>query len=153
MSVTGVAKPAVEPEVGLVIATLGAVTFTFTIPEVTTVPTESVTRAVRATMPAAEGVQATEYGALRAVPTTTVPARNSTFATERPAAALALAVSVVEAPTPTPAPLTGVVKLTEGAKAETVTLTPGEVTLNPLLSTTRAVRVTAPTGEAVQVTA
>jgi hypothetical protein len=45
--------------VGEVIATLGAVTVTFTLDEVTTVPFESVTLAVRAVMPATVGVQLT----------------------------------------------------------------------------------------------
>jgi hypothetical protein len=50
----------VDPAVGAVSATEGAVTVTFTVAEVTLVPFESVTRVVSAKTPAADGVQLTE---------------------------------------------------------------------------------------------
>ena len=49
----------IVPAVGAVRVTVGAVTMTFTIADVTAVPLESVTRAVSAVMPAAVGVQLT----------------------------------------------------------------------------------------------
>ena len=59
VSVTGVFTVTVDPAVGAVSATLGAVTLTLTIVDVTTVPLESVTLAVSAVIPEADGVQLT----------------------------------------------------------------------------------------------
>ena len=61
VAVSAVIAPRVTPApaVGLVRTTLGAVTFTLTTEEVTAVPFESVTRAVRAVIPEAVGVQLT----------------------------------------------------------------------------------------------
>jgi hypothetical protein len=152
VAVSATATPSVTPEpaVGLVMATLGAVTFTFTTEEVTAVPFVSVTLAVRAMMPAAVGIQLTEKGAARAVPTTVVPARKSTRATVAPPAAVALAVRVLATPRGRFVPLAGSVTETVGTLVATVTLTADDAITAELESVTRAVSETRPAVVGVQ---
>ena len=59
VSVTGAFTVTADPAVGAVKVTLGAVTLTLTIADVTVVPLESVTLAVSEVIPDAEGVQVT----------------------------------------------------------------------------------------------
>jgi hypothetical protein len=111
--------------------------------EVTTLPNESVARAVTAVGPEAAGVQARVNGALVTVPTGTPEARNSTWVIIAPAVAAAEAVRFTAVPTTA-------VELLAGAVSETlvattpVTVTPEEVAVPPKVSVTRAVRVVLP---------
>ena len=57
---TATPKVTPAPDVGAVSATLGTVTVTFTLADVTVVPLESVTRAVSAVTPEAVGVHVVE---------------------------------------------------------------------------------------------
>ena len=150
VSVTGVPRVAPEPAAGAVSAMLGAVTLTFTITDVIETPFESVTRAVRAVMPAAVGVQFTVKGADNAVPILVVPARKSTRLTMAPPLATAVAVSAVVVPSATDVPLVGTVMATVGAAAATVTLEAAEVAVVPFESVIFAVRETPPVAVGVQ---
>ena len=147
-------KTTALPEAGAVKVTDGPVTLTLLTGEVEVAPPESVTRALSATMPVLVGVQATEYGELSAVPTTVVPAKKSTRATVALPAAVAVAVSVAVVPSATVAPLEGVVRLADKdpAAADTFTLMGAEVTIVPLESVTRAVRIEVPATAGVQLT-
>lgn len=84
-----------------------------------------------------------------AVPTSVVPTRKSTFVTVAGLTAVALAVSATVEPTGAPAPVSGLVIVTEG----TVTFTPTavEVAVIPDASVARAVRLTTPAVEGIQV--
>lgn len=143
----------VEPAEGEVTEIVGAVTFTFTALEVTTAPVESVTRAVRATTPEADGDQVMEYGAVKVVPMTAVPARNSTRVTVAAPGAVAVAVRLTEVPSATELPVVGAVRVMVGADdTGTTTFTTDEVTVVPLESVTRAVRAKTPDAEGDHVT-
>ena len=151
---TGDPTETVVPFEGEVIATVGDAageveTVTLTAGDVIGAPLESVTRAVRETAPVVVGVQFTVYGAEVAEPTRVAPARKSTLATVAGDTAAAFATRGTTAPTVTPEPLKGLVKTTDG----TVTLTTaGEETAeNPPVSTARAVRLTEPAVDGIQV--
>ncbi|MCX6950592.1 MAG: hypothetical protein NTV51_00145 [Verrucomicrobia bacterium] len=119
---------------------------TLTALEVTAAPFESVAFAVRETVAAAVGVQVTEFDEPDAgpttVPTSVVPAKNSTLASVAVPTAVAVAVSVTAELTLTVEPAEGAVNETLGAV--TLTLTAVEVTVTPLESVTRAVREVMP---------
>ena len=72
------------------------------------------------------------------------PTRKSTRVTVAPPKAAALAVSVGDVPSATEAPLAWLAMVIVGTDVATVTLTAAEVTVVPVESVTRAVRVTAP---------
>ena len=140
---------------GLVIATdkPEAAAVTFTAAEVTTAPFESVTRAIKATAPAALGVQLTvevtpETGLLT-VPTSVAPAKKSTLEIV-PVAAVATALRETADPSVTPEPPAGAVSATVGAV--TLTLTVEEVMVVPLESVTLAVSAVMPEADGVQLT-
>lgn len=143
-----------ELAAGAVSETLGTVTVTLTAGELTTVPLESVTRALNAVTPEADGFQVIEnvdpIVGDRAVPTIVEPTRKSTRLTVADPLAVAVALRVVELPSPTDEPLVGTVSETVGVEAVTVTLTAVEVIGAPLESVTRAVIETAPATVGVQ---
>jgi hypothetical protein len=138
--------------VGAVSATLGTVTVTFTLADVTVVPLESVTRAVSAVTPATVGVHVVENGAVNDVPTMVAPTRKSTRVTVAPPLAVAVAVSEGVVPRATEAPLAWLVSAIVGTEVATVTLTAVDVAVAVLLSVTRAVRETEPVAVGVQLT-
>lgn len=116
-------------------------------------PVDSVARAVKLTVPEAEGIQEKVYGAEKAVPTTVVPARKSTFVIVAPELGAASALSETFDPNPTAEPFAGVVRPTVGPNPLTVTRTRGDVAVLRLgvvpvvtteVSVTVAVRVYAP---------
>ena len=82
-AVTKKAAPKVTPavEVGAESATVGAVTMTFAIADVTVVPFESVTRAVSAVTPATVGVHVVANGAVCRIRRIAVGARHGADAT------------------------------------------------------------------------
>lgn len=147
-------KTMVLEAAGAVRATVGPVTLTLLVGEVDVAPFESVTRAVRATIPVVVGVHEVEYGEVKAVPTTVVPAKKSTRATVALPAAVAVAVNVAVVPSATDAPLEGDVRVAESVPtaADTFTLTGAEVTIVPFESVTRAVKTTVPALAGVQLT-
>jgi hypothetical protein len=150
-SATATPAVGVAPAEGAVSTTDGAVTLTLTIKEVTAVPFESVTRAVRAFMPAVVGVHVMEYGAESAEPMAVVPAvKKSTRPTVAPPLATAFAVTVVLAPRATLAPFVGAEMETVGVADVTVTLTADEVTMALFESVTRAVSENVPAMLGVQ---
>jgi hypothetical protein len=135
----------VEPAVGTVSEMVGAVTFTFTVVEVTLVPLESVARAVRAKTPDAEGDHVIEYGADSADPTTALPARKSTRLTVAPLGAVAVAVSVVCEPKAITVPVAGPVSATVGtAELAMVTVADADITAAEFESVTLAERLYEP---------
>lgn len=148
---TDVPSATAVPFVGLVIDTVGtaAATVTVAADEVTELPFESVTRAVRENEPVDVGVHESVYCPLDKVPLpiTVAPERNWTCVTVAPVGAVAVAVSVV-------AVLTETDELalieTVGSATETVTLTAVELTTTLAESVTRAVMTEVPTIEGVQ---
>lgn len=84
-----------------------------------------------------------------AVPTSAVPAKNSTLLTVAVPTAVAVAPRTLLAPSVSAAPAAGAVRATLGAVR--VTLTAGEVLWTPLESVTRAESVVTPATVGVQV--
>lgn len=150
LSDTTVPEVTDAPALGAVSATVGAVTLTLTIADVTVVPAESVTRAVRAKIPDVAGDQVTVNGALNAVPMEVVPARKSTRLTDNPPVAAAAAVMVALVPSGILVPFDGLVIDTVGSAAATVTLAADDVAVLPFESVTRAVREKVPVVVGVQ---
>ena len=120
-----------------------ALTVTLMAVEVTTLPNESVARAVRAVGPEAAGVHGRVKGAVVTVPIGTAPARNSTRVMIAPAVAAAEAVRFTGVPTTAVEPPAGAVSATLVATTP-VTVTPEEVAVPPSVSVTRAVSVVLP---------
>ena len=137
------------PEVGAVIATVGATPFTVTetpvdVVVVVVTPSVWVATAVKVTAPAAEGVQTTEYGIVVSTAIEVLPAKNSTRVIASPVLGDALAVIVVAAPTDVIVAFAGDVIATVGAAATTDTFTIDELTTMFAVSVTCAVSATAP---------
>ena len=127
-----------------------AATVTATADEVTAAPFESVTRAVRETLPAADGVQEYVKGVEDTEASSVVPEKNSTLLTVAGATGVAVAVRVALVPNTMAVPAVGAVRETEGPV--TLTLTAVEVAVAPLESVTRAVNAVTPAADGVQVT-
>ena len=136
---------------GLEIETVGAATtVTVTAGEVTTLFSESVTRAVTDCDPAVVGTQVPVYGDEFADATTLVPTRNSTATTVAPGLAVGVAASDTVEPMLAIRPAVGAVSDTLAADPVTVTDTALDVTTAPALSVTRAVSERVPLVEGVQ---
>lgn len=132
-----------------------AATLTLTTPVDAVAPFESVARAVIATTPTEEGVQLVEYTpalAVSAVPTTTPPAKNSTFVTVAPPTAEAVAEIRLPLPSDIDDPFAGEVKFTVGAVEATMTETGDDITDAVFESVTRAVSEKDPCVEGIHET-
>ncbi len=113
------------PLVGLVIETVGsaAATVTFTGEDVTIVPFESVTRAVRGKLPVVAGIQSAVYGLVVSVLTNIAPAKKSTFVTVAPPVPAAVAVMGTVVLTTNELPAAGVAIEIVGFVTEATTFT------------------------------